>query len=223
MRKSNDGTRRRLMAAASELFAERGFHATTARDIARRARVNLAAGHYHYGSKKELYLAVLREQFATVRKELDRRGGTLPAAEIERLDRAALEKLLLTRIKVMLDILIGPPPALHGALMQREMTDPSQALPMIVAEFIDPMMRELEQIVAHLVPGLRRSEVELCTVSIVSQAIFYRFAMPAILHGKRWRAYPEGFGTDLARHIAEFSLGGMESVGSRRSGRPRAR
>jgi AcrR family transcriptional regulator len=223
MGRSNEGTRQRLIAAASELFAERGFHATTARDIARRAGVNLAAGHYHYGSKKDLYLEVLRAQFATIQTVLERRGGTRPAAEIDRLDRAALAELLFTRIKVMLAMLIGPPPGLHGALMQREMTDPSQALPMIVAEFIDPMMGETEQIVARLMPRLGRREVERCAISIVSQAIFYRFAMPGILHRKRWKSYPAGFGADLARHIAKFSLGGMERVGARRAGRRRAR
>src|SRR5439155_1211487 len=66
------------MAAASELFAERGFHRTTVRDIAARARVNVAAGHYHYGSKRALYLAVLRAQFADVRATLQARGAAVP-------------------------------------------------------------------------------------------------------------------------------------------------
>ena len=55
-----------MIAAASALFAERGFHGTTVRDIAQRARVNLAAGHYHFGSKETLYLEVLRVQFADI-------------------------------------------------------------------------------------------------------------------------------------------------------------
>ena len=131
-RDGRSGTRKRLIAAASELFAERGFHATTARDIARRAGVNLAAGHYHYGSKKDLYLEVLQAQFAQIWTTLARRGGSRPAAEIDRLGRRELAALLHTRLRVMLDMLIGPPPVLHGALMQREMTDPSEALPMIV-------------------------------------------------------------------------------------------
>ena len=38
--------------------------------------------------------------------------------------------------------------------MQREMTDPSEAMPVIVREFIRPMMDELEAIVARLAPGL---------------------------------------------------------------------
>jgi len=217
MRGANGDTRRRLIDAASELFAERGFRATTARDIARRAGVNLAAGHYHYGPKRDLYLEVLREQFAKIRTMLEQRGGTRPAREIDTLGRDALVELLSRRIKVMLDMLIGPPPGVHGALMQREMTDPTRALPMIVAEFIDPTMHETERIVGRLAPALGAREIERCAISVVSQAVFYRFAMPAILHREGWKQYPHGFTRELARHIAEFSLGGMQRVAKKRT------
>src|SRR5215831_14445906 len=90
-------TRERLIAAASALFAERGFHGTTIRDIADRARVNVAAGHYYYGSKKALYLEVLRAQFADIRARFERRGGTRPPAELARLSRAALTDVLQAR------------------------------------------------------------------------------------------------------------------------------
>jgi hypothetical protein len=162
---------------------------------------------------------VLREQFAEIRSMLERRGGTRPATEIDALGRAALVDLLSARIKVMLDMLIGPPPGVHGALMQREMTDPTGALPVIVAEFIDPTMRETERIVSRLAPALPTRDVERCAISIVAQAVFYRFAMPGILHRKGWKAYPRHFSRELARHIAEFSLGGMERVASKRSKR----
>ena len=69
-------TKGRVIAAASALFAERGFHGTTARDIARRATVNVAAGHYHFGSKEALYLEVLRAQFADMTATLEARGRT---------------------------------------------------------------------------------------------------------------------------------------------------
>ena len=141
------------MAAASELFAERGFHRTTVRDIAARARVNVAAGHYHYGSKRALYLAVLRAQFADVRATLQARGAAVPEGELRALSRRQLAALLRTRVNVMLDLLIGPPPGLHGTLMHREMCDPSEALPVIVDEFILPMFGEMRAIAARLAPG----------------------------------------------------------------------
>ncbi|WP_370094125.1 TetR/AcrR family transcriptional regulator [Streptacidiphilus sp. MAP12-20] len=45
---------RRLLIAAVEAFAARGFHATTTRDIARGAGLSPAGVYVHYGSKEEL-------------------------------------------------------------------------------------------------------------------------------------------------------------------------
>ena len=212
-------TRERLIAAASELFAERGFHGTKARDIAARAGVNLAAGNYHYGSKKTLYLEVLRAQFAETRALLERRGAVKPASELGRLPRGEVIELLRARAQAMLDMLIGPPPGLHATLMQREMTDPSEALPVIVEEFIRPMKQEIEALVTHLAPGLGRRAVERCAFSIVAQALFYRFTMPATL--KMWglREYPRGLSRQLADHITEFSLGGLERLAGQKTRR----
>jgi len=205
-------TKDRLLSAAAALFAERGFHGTKIRDIAARAKVNLAAGHYHYGSKKALYLAVLRAQFAEIRAILAARGATRSPGELARLGRRELVELLRARVKVMLEMLLGPPPGLHGTLMQREMCDPSEALPVIVDEFIRPVMREMEEIVAQLVPGLGRKTVERCAISVAAQAYFYRSVMPAMLLMLGEPAYPRGFGRELADHVAEFSLGGMEHL-----------
>jgi AcrR family transcriptional regulator len=53
-------TRERLLAAAGEAFAERGFHATTTRDIAAAAGMSPAAVYVHHESKEELlYLIAL--------------------------------------------------------------------------------------------------------------------------------------------------------------------
>jgi len=209
-------TKDRLLAAATELFAERGFHVTTARDIAARAGVNLAASNYHYGSKQDLYVEVLRRQFVEIRAELARRGARPPAGKLRRLTRAELGQMLCARIKVMLDLLIGPPPGLHGTLMQREMCDPSAALPVIVAELIQPLQRETQRIIAQLAPDLPRREVERCAFSIIGQALFYRFAMPAVL--RLWEApgYAPGLAEELAGHITEFSLGGLQRLAAPR-------
>lgn len=48
----------RILDAAEELFADRGFAETSLRMITGRAKVNLAAVNYHFGSKKALIQAV---------------------------------------------------------------------------------------------------------------------------------------------------------------------
>src|SRR4030095_12192205 len=56
-------TRQRLLEAAGEVFAARGFRAATVREICQRAQANLAAVNYHFGDKERLYAAVLQYTF----------------------------------------------------------------------------------------------------------------------------------------------------------------
>lgn len=216
-------TKERLVAAAANLFAERGYQATSVRDIARRAGANVASGHYHYGSKKALYLEVLRDQFRSVQSELRKRGGSRPAAELSQLSHEEIVAVLRSRVRTVLDLLIGPSPSLHATLMQREMCDPSEALPVIVAEFIVPMTEEMATIVHHLYPRMNANDVESCVRSIAGQMLFYRFAMPAMLHMQGRDEYARGTAAKIAEHITEFSLGGAERIASKRKRGGRAR
>ncbi len=60
---AQEETRWRLLQAATEVFAEVGYHAATTREICKRAEVNLASIHYYYGDKAELYREVFRLPF----------------------------------------------------------------------------------------------------------------------------------------------------------------
>src|SRR5512132_597406 len=131
VRRDDPATKARVLRAATELFAERGFHGTKVRDIAERAGANVAAGHYHFGSKRDLYVEVLRACFADVRAMLARGGAQTEPAVLDRMSRVALEALLEKRMALMLGHLVGPPPSPHGTLMLRELLDPSDALPIV--------------------------------------------------------------------------------------------
>jgi TetR/AcrR family transcriptional regulator, regulator of cefoperazone and chloramphenicol sensitivity len=218
-RRDDAATKARVLRAATELFAERGFHGTTMRDIAARAGANVASGHYHFGSKRDLYVEVLRATFAEIRAVLSRGGVRPEQATLDRASPAELERLLERRIAVTLENLLGP--QLHGALMQREMLDPSEALPLVVDEFIRPMMDEVAAIVRRLAPGLDDETVTRSVASIMGQTIFYRFTLPATLRVLGLTRFTPSYTHELAVHIAAFSAGGIERVAARRR-RPRA-
>ncbi len=55
--------RQRLLAAAREAFAERGFHGARLQDVAARAGVRHPTLLYHYASKEGLYAAVIQDAF----------------------------------------------------------------------------------------------------------------------------------------------------------------
>src|SRR5262245_62753677 len=59
-------SRAALVRASAIEFAERGYDAAGTDRIATRARVNKAMLYYHFGSKRELYLEVVREMVRTV-------------------------------------------------------------------------------------------------------------------------------------------------------------
>ncbi|MGW4364225.1 TetR/AcrR family transcriptional regulator [Nocardia takedensis] len=54
-------TRGRIVAAAVDLFAEKGFHGTGVAEIGDRADVQRGALYYHIGSKEELLWQILRD------------------------------------------------------------------------------------------------------------------------------------------------------------------
>ncbi|MFJ7268493.1 TetR/AcrR family transcriptional regulator [Streptomyces sp. NPDC099050] len=78
---------RRLLVAAVEAFAERGYHATTTRDIAGRAGMSPAALYIHYKTKEELLHRISRIGHDKALEILDT-AASGPGSAAERLDAA---------------------------------------------------------------------------------------------------------------------------------------
>ncbi|HUT56173.1 MAG TPA: TetR/AcrR family transcriptional regulator [bacterium] len=72
----------RILRAAEDIFAERGFKAATTREIAGRAGVNIATIHYYWGSKDELCYAVIYHVMTRI-TELTQGLLDLPAGDLE--------------------------------------------------------------------------------------------------------------------------------------------
>lgn len=82
-RRDAAASRERLLTAAQELFAERGYDKTTARDIGERAQVDPTMIARYFGGKAQLFIAVLNE-FGT-RDALDLRDAGRVARLVERM------------------------------------------------------------------------------------------------------------------------------------------
>jgi AcrR family transcriptional regulator len=61
---------RRLLTAALNAFAERGYHGTTTRDIAKKARMSPAAIYTHYSSKAEMLFQISRSTHMAMIQEM---------------------------------------------------------------------------------------------------------------------------------------------------------
>jgi AcrR family transcriptional regulator len=62
-------TRDKLMDAAEKLFARRGYHGTSLRDITGAVGVDVALVNYHFGGKKQLLEAVLERRGHVLNEE----------------------------------------------------------------------------------------------------------------------------------------------------------
>ena len=54
-----DTTAEKIVAAATNLFATKGYEGTSTKEICDTADVNIAAIHYHFGSKEQLYCEII--------------------------------------------------------------------------------------------------------------------------------------------------------------------
>ena len=58
---TGDRARLKLMTVAEKLFAEKGFHGTSTRDLARESGMNISLISYYFGNKEGLYKAILMD------------------------------------------------------------------------------------------------------------------------------------------------------------------
>jgi AcrR family transcriptional regulator len=84
-RRDAAATRDALLAAGTELFAERGYDGVPVAAIADKAGVNKAMINYHFGGKRNLYLAIVSATFAEIVAGVERLADSpRPAPEVLR-------------------------------------------------------------------------------------------------------------------------------------------
>ena len=199
-------TQQVLLETAGAVFAERGYRATTVREVCRRAGVNVAAINYHFGGKEHLYLEVLRYCHRRARDRYPPDLGVGRWAAPEQRLRAFIHSFLLR-------LLQDGPGAWHGRLISRELIEPTGALDALVAERFRPLADELFGILRPLLGApATRETLRLCAASVVSQCLFYHHCRSVIS-----RLFPQQhFGPRdirrLAEHIADFSLAALPQL-----------
>lgn len=168
-RDRGEATRADLLAAGRRLFARRGFDGTSVRAITKEAGANLGAVTYHFGSKRALYGAVLRQ-------------GLEPIAERVR-EAAASEGTALERILRVVAAYFEhfeAHPDLPHLLLQEVAagkTPPTEVLTIV---------RGLKETIGGLqVEGIadgsvRPGDPTLTALSVVSQPIYFALVTPLL-------------------------------------------
>ena len=207
-----DDTRQRILEAAGQTFAEKGFEDATVREICQRADANLAAINYHFGDKARLYVEVVKQAHC--------HQGEIP--EFPWTVETSSEQKLTDFIFHMMSMMLATDrPSWHLELMMREMARPTDACSELVQSFIGPMFDTLLSIIREILPPRTSLEtLRLHGFSIVGQCLLYRHHRPIgrLLIGEE--DFQKLFVVEhTASHIAAFSLGALRAY---RDGHPAA-
>jgi AcrR family transcriptional regulator len=150
-------TRTRILDAAEALFAERGFDATTVRDITEAANANVAAVNYHFGSKEALLRAVtdrvvgpLNARRRELLAELERRGDAPPVA-------AVLEAFIRPDIETMQRVDSGLPTM--ARFLGRTYAEPTPWIQEMALDQFGAIGEEFGRLFAAALPHLDQEEV----------------------------------------------------------------
>lgn len=199
-----DDTRQRLLDAAGASFAEKGYEATSIRDICQQAGANIAAVNYHFGDKRKLYVQAVRH--AQVCADVNQPEPVWP-------EDMPPETRLREFIRAMLDRkLSSNAPAWHMEIMLREMAHPTEACEAVVEDYIRPMANGLRAILASLLgDDFPQERATLVGFSVVGQVLFYYIHQPIIrlLIGESDHARLTV--QTLTDHIANFSLASIRA------------
>ncbi len=98
-------TRRRILTAAEELFAERGIDGVSLREITTAAGANSAAAHYHFGSKDAVLAELFQERARAI---VERRLDLLARVPRDGRGAASAEDLLRAFLRPSLDVVAAP-------------------------------------------------------------------------------------------------------------------
>ncbi len=137
-------TRLRLLDAAMDVFAARGYESATVREITDRAKANQAAINYHFGSKAALYAAAIDAALEQSLRPLD----ALPSPRTSR--QASLHALVSSLVGAALR---GEPESVHLQLLSNELLRPTGALRVVIRDALVMRSRPLGRSLAALTEG----------------------------------------------------------------------
>jgi AcrR family transcriptional regulator len=199
-----DNTKVRLLEAAGEEFADKGFDAARVRNICDRAKANIAAVNYHFGDKEQLYVQSVLEAH---------RCGVEGEDQLPPQNGDANEQLrgfihdFLCRV-----LAINDPDDWRHRLVLREMLHPTSASDVLIRERIRPKFEKLTVILGRICPDADQRRLHALAFSVIGQCLHYKMARTVaerLIGTEAFQALDLEYLTD---HITSFSLAALGRV-----------
>ncbi len=196
-------TRDKILDAAEALIVEHGYAGTSLRAITQRAGVNLAAAHYHFGSKKGLFSAVFHRRIEPVRQMRQQALETLIDSGKPYTVKDVIRTFLAPLYQVQNTDLLDTLPSLVGRIYGEP---ESVSKPILEAEFSEIADR-YQAVFCGLLPRVPAEEIRWRFHFMIGSMIqTLRFQSPLGMAVDR-----EQFINNLDR-LVEFTAAGMQQL-----------
>jgi AcrR family transcriptional regulator len=204
-RKKSGTTRKKLLAAASDVFVKNGFRDATVAEICKCADANIAAVNYYFGSKEALYQEAWRHSFTEAIKLHPQDGGVAESAPAEERLRGHLQALMAR---------IADPNTKDFMISQMELVNPTGLLEDVMKKELIPLRDRTVALVRELLgEGGSEQQVQFCEISIISMCI-----NPMLMQRIRQRKGRGDGGPleidlrEFANHVIKFALAGINAI-----------
>ena len=206
---SESATRANLIEAGLFLFGHKGFEATSTRQLAARAKTNIASIAYHFGGKAGLRTACARavaERVGAVVPPDSPPEGITSAEALARIER--ISEALVTLI------LSAPQAQDMVAFMVRELADPGEIADLIYAEFLAPRHSAMSALWAAATGrSPEDEEVKLAVFATIGQILYFHIARPFVERRMDWKT----IGPEQTRRISALIVANLRAAIERQS------
>ena len=199
-----DQTRKAILDATEELLATDGYAAMSLRALTSKANVNLAAVHYHFGSKEEVTKSALARRIEPINEQRLQQLDELEATG----EPAALRDVLRTFLSPVLLLAQTDEGARACRMFGRLLADHPSFLRPWLAQHFRPILERYSQAFTRTKPDLQTSEV-LWRLHFVIGAMSH-----TLLHAELLHAVTEGMcdtENNPLEELLTFCAGGFDA------------
>ena len=179
--------RQALVSAAVEVFGESGLEAATTREIAQRARQNIAAIAYYFGGKEGLYRAVAEHIVQVI---MARIGPLMDEAERFLKQNRPPPRQCLAYLRRLLELSIATNQSMVPltGIIVREQTHPTKAFAILYQGCLERLQRLGAALIrAYLGNAADEHECIVRFHALLGEALAFRFARETILRRAEWK------------------------------------
>ncbi|WP_414463591.1 CerR family C-terminal domain-containing protein [Hyphomicrobium sp. DY-1] len=171
-------TRAKLIEAAIDEFGAVGYEAASTRTLTQRANVNLAAIPYHFGGKRELYLAAARQIADYAQCRLEEASNLLIELDSED-PLTRVESAFLHLLHIILD---DKEPRSWTSFLARCTFENDDAFAMIYDDALEPFQQNVSEVAKNISPRtMDPNAVRLRVSTIITTIISFRLLRGFVL------------------------------------------